>query len=70
MATRYDVVLAVLPLLVLSGIGLQSFVGVLEQVAGIGGGIGQLPLAIPGILAAVALVGHELAISPPTAEDC
>jgi|GEM_PF-4048773 len=70
MPTRHDVVLAVLPLLVLSGIVLQSFAGVLERVAGIGGGLEQLPLAIPGIIAAVALVGHELAISPPTAEDC
>lgn len=70
MATRHDVVLAVLPLLALSGIVVQSFAEVLEQVAGIGGGLEQLPLAIPGVLAAAALVGHELAISPPTAEDC
>lgn len=70
MVTRYDVVLAVLPLLILSGVVLQSFAGVLEQVTGIGGGVGQLPLTIPGILLAAALVSHELAISPPTAEDC
>lgn len=70
MASRYDAVLAVLPLLVLSGIVVQSFAGVLERIAGIGGGLEQFPLAIAGILAAAALVGHELAISPPTAEDC
>ncbi|WP_256392345.1 hypothetical protein [Natronoarchaeum rubrum] len=69
MASRYDVVLAVLPLLILSGVVVESFAGAIEHVAGIGGGVEQLPLVILGALAAAALVGHELTISPPTAEE-
>jgi len=69
MASRYDVVLAALPLLALSGIVVQTFAGTLEGVVGVGGAVAQLPLSVIGVLAAAALVWHELAVAPPTA-DC
>lgn len=69
MASRHDVVLAILPLLILSGVVLQSFASALERLLGVGG-VEQLPLALIGVLAAAALVGHELAVAPPAGEDC
>ena len=69
MASRYDVVLAVLPVLAASGLVIEQFAAVLERLIGVGGATTQLPLVILGALAAAGLVGHELTIAPPTADD-
>lgn len=69
MVSRYDVVLAALPLLAASGIVVQRVASVLESLAGVGGAAAELPLAVVGCFAAAALVCHELALAPPTAEE-
>ena len=66
MVTRYDAVLAALPLLAASGLVARSLAGALESVAGVGGAAAQFPLVVAGLVAAAALVGHELLVAPPT----
>ncbi len=62
---RYDLVLAAIPLLAVG----PAVLGTLASVAS-GGGSAAVwkPLAAVGLVASLALVGHQLIVSPPGAD--
>jgi hypothetical protein len=65
MPTRYDAVLAVLPLLVASGPALAAVSRFSETVLGVGGRLAALPLTPLGLLGALSLVGYALFVLAP-----
>jgi len=62
---RYDLVLAAIPLLAAG----PAVLGTLASVAAGSGPVAvSAPLAMVGLVAALALVGHQLLVSPPGAD--
>lgn len=61
MVGRPDAVLAVIPVLAVSGIAISRFLVFLESVVGVGGGLVGLPFTFLGLCAAVGVIGWELA---------
>jgi len=64
MASRYDAVLAAIPLLALSGFVLEAGARMLGTVTGVGGSLAQLPLWAVGFLGALCLITHEILTLP------
>jgi hypothetical protein len=64
MASRYDAVLAAIPLVALSGFVLEAGARMLGAVAGVGGSLAQLPLWVVGFLGALCLITHEILTLP------
>lgn len=69
MPTRYDAVLAAIPLLALGGLALDRLAHATESLVGVGGAVAALPLTVAGLVAALALIGHEVLARPPTADS-
>lgn len=60
MVDRPDAVLTIIPVLALGGLALGQTVDVTESIAGVGGSLSGIPFAAIGLVAALAVIGHEL----------
>lgn len=60
MVTHHDVVLAVVPLLAVSGMALSRAVVVLESTVGVGGRLAGIPFTALGLVCALGVIGREL----------
>jgi predicted membrane-bound spermidine synthase len=64
MATRYDIVLAAIPVVAFSGVLLEAAARTAIAAMGMGGSVAELPLWIAGFLAALCLITHEILTLP------
>ncbi|WP_121821509.1 hypothetical protein [Halostella salina] len=64
MVTRYDAVLAAIPVVAATGVVLHAAVRALDTTVGLAGSPGEFPLWTGGFLAALALIAHEMATFP------
>ena len=64
MATRYDAVLAAIPVVAVSGVLLEAAARTATAATGMGGSVAELPLWIAGFLAALCIITHEILTLP------
>ncbi|NHN47562.1 hypothetical protein G9464_08125 [Halostella sp. JP-L12] len=64
MVTRYDAVLAAIPMVAFGGVLLEAAARAADAATGMGGSIAELPLWVAGFLAALCLIAHEILTLP------
>jgi len=64
MVDRPDAVLAVIPLLAVSGVAVSRLLSVVESTVGVGGQLDPVPFTVLGLFASLAVVVLEV-VDPP-----